>query len=90
MVHTTDGIQTRWERKSVLYYAGEPVRTFYGWSGHWEGYLLRDSVDVIFYRLGVVVFIMYSISARVSISADLCSTGEAVSILKHVPKQTRT
>ncbi|CAM9113012.1 unnamed protein product, partial [Hapterophycus canaliculatus] len=38
------------EWEAAVYSAGEPVRTFYGWEGHWEAYLLEDSVDVIFYR----------------------------------------
>jgi len=37
-------------RQTAVYDAGEPLRTFYGWTGYWESYLLRDSVDVIFYR----------------------------------------
>eukprot|EP00903_Cladosiphon_okamuranus_P012921 g12064.t1 len=39
---------SEWE--AALFNAGAPVRTFYGWTGHWEAYLLQDSVDVIFYR----------------------------------------
>ncbi|CAM9682445.1 unnamed protein product [Scytosiphon promiscuus] len=39
---------SEWE--TAVYNAGEPARTFYGWEGHWEAYLLRDSVDVMFYR----------------------------------------
>lgn len=36
--------------KAALHNAGEPLRTFYGWTGYWEAYLLQDSVDVMFYR----------------------------------------
>lgn len=36
--------------KAAWHDAGDPLRTFYGWTGQWEAYLLQGSVDVMFYR----------------------------------------
>ncbi|CAM9103917.1 unnamed protein product [Ectocarpus sp. 13 AM-2016] len=44
---------SRWgpsEWEAAWHDAGDPLRTFYGWTGQWEAYLLQGSVDVMFYR----------------------------------------
>ncbi|CBN73906.1 ankyrin 2,3/unc44 [Ectocarpus siliculosus] len=39
---------SEWE--AARHDAGDPLRTFFGWTGQWEAYLLQGSVDVMFYR----------------------------------------